>query len=168
MGLIPHPFATEEALCAACGIPRDAQQFDDSAVRPLPAIGTSETLARFELPAQYCGILEYFSQFTDLQAKHPEAIETPDLAWSVLVNQRPLAPFLTFTRILNPWGYGSFRVAVRLDEGARIQMVVRHRGNQLVLPQTGLDSNDLKLVGGRIVGRYWYNPAYGHVSGRGR
>jgi hypothetical protein len=168
MGLIPHPFTTDEALCAACGIPLDAQQFDDSSITTLPSIGTSATLARLELPQQYCGVLEYFSQFTDLSARNPHAMETHDLAWSILVNQRPVAPFLTFTRILNPWGYGSFRVAVRLDEGARVELVVRRRGNQLVQPQTGLNAADLKLVGGRIAGRYWYNPAYGHVSRRER
>ena len=52
---------------------------------------------------------------------------------------------------MNPWGFGSFQVAIRLDESATIEFVVRRRF---------ANSNGIKKVGGRIVGRYWYNTAY--------
>ncbi|HKE59122.1 MAG TPA: hypothetical protein VKB46_20580, partial [Pyrinomonadaceae bacterium] len=50
-------------LCAECGIPLDSQYFDDSSVQAVTQAGDELVLARFELPAQYCGVLEYFSQF---------------------------------------------------------------------------------------------------------
>ena len=52
-------------FCAACGIPVDSQYFDDSSVQKPPELGEEIVLARFELPAQYCGVLQYFAQFTD-------------------------------------------------------------------------------------------------------
>ena len=111
-------------------------------------------LARFELPPQYCGVLEYFSQFTDEHAGNPAKIATPGLQWMILVNNRPLYPYLNLDRIVNPWGNGSFQVSIRLDESATIEFVVRRVNNA---------APDIKQVGGRIVGRYWYNAAYGDV-----
>ena len=111
-------------------------------------------LARFELPPQYCGVLEYFSQFTDEHAGNPAKIATPGLLWMILVNNRPLYPYLNFDRIVNPWGYGSFQISIRLDDSATIEFVVRRVSNA---------APNITQVGGRIVGRYWYNAAYGDV-----
>lgn len=141
-------------VCAICGIPMDSEHFDDSGVAAAPGIGGEVTLARFELPPQYCGVLEYFSQFTDEHAKDSSKIETPGLQWLILSNNRPLYPYLNLDRIVNPWGYGSFQVSIRLDDSATIEFVVRHVSNQ---------AHDVKKVGGRIVGRYWYNTVYGDV-----
>jgi hypothetical protein len=146
---------TERTLCTNCGIPLDAKYFDVSGVEKPPDSGNTITLARFDLPPMYCGVLEYFSQFTNLCPKDPSEIVTPGLEWAILSNNHPMFPYLNFDRILNPWGFGSFPVAVRLDENAKIELVVRRVNNQ---------ATGITLLGGRIVGRYWYNVAYGDVA----
>jgi hypothetical protein len=145
--------AARDARCARCGMAVDSKYFDESSITALPAPGREVVLAQFELPPQYCGVLEYFSQFTDVLARIPSAIETPGIDWAILSNGRPLAPYLRFDRILNPWGFGSFQLAVRLDSSATIEFVVRNRSQ----PQGG---SAVTRVGGRIVGRYWYEAAH--------
>lgn len=141
-------------LCTICGIPLDSEYFDDSKVADTPEIGAEVSLARFELPPQYCGVLEYFAQFTDEHARHPENIATPGLQWLILVNKRPLYPYTNLDRIVNPWGNGSFQVSIRLDENATIEFKVRRVSNA---------APEINRVGGRILGRYWYNAIYGDV-----
>jgi hypothetical protein len=140
-----------EGLCARCGMAADSKHFDESRIVALPPIGRHAVLARFELPPQYCGVLEYFSQFTNVQAANPAAIETPGLDWAVLSNGRALAPYLRFDRILNPWGYGSFQVALRIEESATIELVAYNRA------YTAPAASAIERVGGRIVGRYWFD-----------
>jgi hypothetical protein len=137
-----------------CGAPLDSEYFDESGVVDAPNVGEAIVLARFELPPQYCGALEYFSQFTDEHAGDSAKIATPGLLWTILVNNRPLYPYLNFDRIVNPWGYGSFQISIRLDDSATIEFVVRRVSNT---------APNITQVGGRIVGRYWYNAAYGDV-----
>lgn len=138
-----------------CGIPVDSQYFDDSKVASLPPdVGQEVSLARFELPPQYCGVLEYFAQFTDAYGRNPWQIATPGLRWMILLNKRPLYPYIGFEHIVNPWGNGSFQVAIRLDESATIEFVVRRVSNS---------TSCVKEVAGRLLGRYWYNPIYGDV-----
>lgn len=139
------------ALCNICGIPLDAEFFDESGVEEPPDVGQVLVLARFELPPQYCGVLQYFAQFTNQQAISPDKIKTDAIEWVILSNNRPLYPYLALKRILNPWGFGGFPVSIRLDENAVIEFVVRRVARD----------DAINLVGGRIVGRYWYNPAYG-------
>ena len=92
------------AISLDCGTPLDSQYFDDARIVPVPALGNTAVLARFELPRQYCGVLECFSQFTDLQCNDPAEIETPDLRWQLLANRQPLYPYHQLDLILNPWG----------------------------------------------------------------
>lgn len=141
---------------ADCGIPMDSEYFDESGVAAVPAPGGEVVLARFELSPQYCGVLEYFSQFTDLHAKDLSRIETPGLQWIILANNRPLYPYIRLQTIVNPWGYGGFQVCIRLEEGAAIELVVR-----AVSSATFPDGAVIRQVGGRLMGRYWYNPVYG-------
>jgi hypothetical protein len=61
---------------------------------------------------------------------------------------------MNFDRIVNPWGYGSFQVSIRLDDSATIEFVARRVSNP---------ASRIEQVGGRIVGRYWYNAIYGDV-----
>jgi hypothetical protein len=153
----PKSFATgtPQAACTVCGIPPDSEYFDESGDAEPPSPGKAVVLARFELPPQHCGVLEYFSQFTDLHAQNASQIRTPGLEWRILSNNRPLYPYIRLNRIVNPWGYGSFPIALRLDENSVIEFVVR-----------GVSSEDsgsgdvITTVAGRIVGRYWYNTAY--------
>jgi hypothetical protein len=140
--------------CPMCGIPLDSEYFDESRVIDAPNVGEAIVLARFELPAQYCGVLEYFSQFTNEHAGDPAKIATPGLLWMLLVKNRPLYPYLNLDRIVNPWGYGSFQVSIRLDDSATVEFVVRRVSNA---------APNIEQVGGRIMGRYWYNAAYGDV-----
>jgi hypothetical protein len=144
-----------QALCANCGIPLDAKYFDESGVSGLPEPGNAVVLARFDLPPMYCGVLEYFSQFTNLCPKDPSEIVTPGFEWAILSNNHPLYPYIKMDRILNPWGFGSFPVAIRLDENVRLEFVVRRVSSQ---------PTNIQVLGGRILGRYWYNVAYGDVA----
>jgi len=156
-------------LCNICGLPLDSQHFDESSVEEVPARGRQVVLARFELSSQYCGHLENFSQFTDAYARDLSQIQTPGLRWFILVNNRPLHPYLNLQHIINPWGYGSFPVSMRLDLEARVEFVVRNENYELDPNQNNpanWDPTKLHTVGGRIVGRYWYNPAYGDVVRR--
>ena len=138
-----------------CSIPLDSQYFDESKVTDAPPIGREVLLARFELPPQYCGVLEYFAQFTDAYGKDPSRIHTPGLQWLLLVNKRPLYPYTNLDRIVNPWGNGSFQVSIRLDENSTVEFQVRRLADEV--PK-------VTEVGGRILGRYWYNAAYGDVA----
>jgi hypothetical protein len=153
-----------------CGLPLDAQQFDSSRVLEVPARGRQVVLANFELPPQYCGQLENFSQFTDAHARDLSQIRTPGLRWLVLVNNRPLHPFLDLQHVINPWGYGSFPVNIRLDPDARVEFVLKNERYDLDPQQEQAedlwDPRKIHRVGGRLVGRYWYNPLYGDVAGR--
>lgn len=152
-------------LCVGCGMPLDSKQFDDSAIVALPEPGQQVVLARYQLPPQYCGVLEYFSQFVDQFAKDTARARTSGLQWRLLQNGHPIHPYVNFEHIVNPWGYGSFQVAIRLPEGALIEFMAR----RLATAPAGIgDLDGVNLIGGRIVGRYWYNPSYGGFEHGGR
>jgi hypothetical protein len=148
---------TTARVCTTCGIALDSEYFDDSGVTGVPEFGQEVTLARFDLPPQYCGVLEYFAQFTDQHAQHPQLIATPGLQWLILMNNRPLYPYTNLERIVNPWGNGSFQVFIRLDVNAIIEFKVRcvNRASRAL--------SEITTVGGRILGRYWYTTTYGDV-----
>lgn len=156
---------TATGLCAGCNIPLDSQYFDVSSVHAMPSLGEEVLLARFDLPAQYCGVLQYFSQYTDLFARDSSQVPTPSLEWRILTNNQALFPYFDLRHIVNPWGYGSFPVNIRLDESSTVEFVVRgvDIGGSVVGPPT---DDVINLVGGRIVGRFWYNAAYGDVVNR--
>lgn len=155
----PLEECVSSALCAQCGIPTDAKTFDVSSFAAPPAIGDRVVLARFELPPQYCGVLEYFSQFTDAIAQNAQNAETPGFEWSLLLNRERLYPYLQFQHIVNPWGFGSFPVSIRLEDSGTLELEVRG------VPAPARAA--LARIGGRILGRYWYNAAYGDVVRRG-
>jgi hypothetical protein len=137
-----------------CSIPLDSQYFDESKVTAAPEVGREVLLARFELPPQYCGMLEYFAQFTDAYGRDQSRIATPGLQWLILINKRPLYPYTNLDRIVNPWGNGSFQVSIRLDESSTVEFQVRRLSDE---------APEVTTVGGRILGRYWYNATYGDV-----
>ena len=148
-----HP----ERPCVLCGIPLDAQYFDESGivdVQSLPADYRAFDVVEFKLPPQYCGVLQQFFQFSDLLARDATRIDTPDLEWTIRVNGHPLHPYLGIQHIVNPWGTPCCPLAIRLDEGARLTFAVRRTGAQ----------NEVTRIGARLVGRYWYNTAYGTVA----
>jgi hypothetical protein len=144
-----------------CGLPVDAEHFDESSTANTPPPGREVRLARFALSPQYCGRFENFCQFSDLQQRDNAEIDTPGLQWLVLINNRPLYPFLALERIINPWGWGSFPVSVRLDENAVVELVVRN-----VSYAPAANQPAIRRVGGRILGRFWFNPAYNNASRR--
>jgi hypothetical protein len=145
--------------CAHCALPVDARPFDVSRLTTPPEPGRVAVLASFALPPEYCGVLEYFAQFTDEQANDPARIQTGGfpggLTWSLRVNQRAVAPYANLGHIVNPWGIGGFPIRLRLDEGAVVDLAVRGESPRRAA---------VGLVGGRIVGRYWYNRAFGDVE----
>lgn len=144
--------------CVICGIPLDAEHFDVSGFvegAELPAKGEQKVLASFQLHPQYCGVLTYFAQFTDLYAGNPRKIQTPGLEWSILQNGKPVFPYTRFELIVNPWGCNCLPVAVRLDENAKVEFVIRNRSAN----NSGADK--INQIAGRILGRYWYNESFG-------
>lgn len=146
--------------CDICGIPLDAEYFDESgfvANDRLPRPGERAVLARFQIHPQYCGVLQCFSQFTDAYARDNSEARTPGLQWMILRNDQPVAPYHRIESIVNPWGYGSYGFQVRLDENAKVEFVVQNRSFEF--------DDEIEVVGGRIMGRYWYNRAYGAEAG---
>ncbi len=147
--------AIGSVLCASCGIPADAEYFDQAMITDAPGLGRSIVLATFSFPSQYCGVLQYFSQYTDLFAQGPANVETPGIEWVILLNSRPLYPYVNLGYVVNPWGYGSFPVAIRLEDNSTLEFMVR--GVSVSGPSAGAKPT---RVGGRLVGRYWYNHSY--------
>lgn len=153
--------ATQTAVvCDVCGVPVDASYFDDSSIVDAPLQGEEVVLARYELHPNYCGELQYFAQFTDAYAANPAEVVTPGLEWQIRSDGQPLAPWLTFDRIINPWGLNGFPVHIRLREGCRLEFVVRRPSRGVVI-ELVRSAGDVARVGGRLVGRYWYNAAFG-------
>jgi hypothetical protein len=152
--------ATErEATCHICGIPADASYFDDSSIAAAPTSSNREVvLAKYELHANYCGELQYFAQYTDAYATTATAVETPELEWQIRSDGQPLAPWLTFRRIINPWGLSGFPIHIRLKEGSLTELVVRFVDPGFILLSS---LPPVQQVGGRLLGRFWYNTNFG-------
>ncbi len=155
-----------DVWCDICGIPVDAEPFDASGFIEgdrLPQRGESATLARFQLHPQYCGVLLTFAQYTDLFFRQHEKVETSGLEWRILRNGQPIYPYHRVESIINPWGYGNYRFEVRLEENSLVEFVVHNRDYDLVsggLQRPG-DPDEIRKIGGRIMGRFWYNDVHG-------
>jgi hypothetical protein len=147
------------SICDVCGIPSDAGFFDQSSIQSAPGLGQELVLARYQLHRNYCGVLMSFAQFTDRSVGTNPQFATPGYQWQIRCNGQPRDPYLTFDHIINPWGYGGFPLQLRLEEGCMVELVIRN-----VDANDPNDPNNLKQVGGRITGRYWYNSIYGGVS----
>ena len=144
--------------CQICGIPQDAGFFDESSIKGAPPLGQEVVLARYELHREYCGLLMYFAQFTDVYAGDPKEVETPGYQWQIRCNGQPRDPYLTFGHIINPWGLSGFPVYLRLEEGCTLEFAIRKVGDD--------QGKTLQKIGGRILGRTWYNTAYGGAPNR--
>lgn len=160
-------------VCQICGVPLDAGYFDVASIQDAPGSGRNEEkteveVARYELNSQYCGTLLYFTQYADhvtpLQPQpSPQQMisKTPGYEWLILCNNQPRAPYLPTDLILNPWGYNALPIHLRLEEGCTLRFVVRK-----VLPAEGEKEVTLSQVGGRLLGRSWYNTIYGGTPNR--
>ena len=140
-----------------CGIPLDAEYFDVSGIvsgADLPARGEQRVLASFQLHPQYCGVLTHFAQFTDRFALDNSQIRTPGFEWLIVQNGKPLFPYTRLELIVNPWGCNCLPVAVRLDENAKVEFILRNRSGDPFDPT-------LTTFAGRILGCYWYNETFG-------
>jgi hypothetical protein len=150
-----------ETVCHICGIPADASYFDDSSIADVPGtVGAQVVLAKYALHPNYCGELQYFSQFTDAYALNPRDVVTPNLEWQIRSDGQPLAPWLTFDRIINPWGLTGFPIHIRLREGCLLEFIVRVTAVPPIV-EFSLTGTPVTRVGGRLLGRFWYNPAFG-------
>ena len=170
--------------CVICGIPLDAEFFDVSGligkplgkqpgdaalvdpfedfrefepIADLPRRGEQKVLATFQLHVQYCGEITYFSQYTDLYARDNSQIQTPGFEWLIIQNGKPVFPYTRLERIINPWGYNCFPIFIRLDENAKVELVIRNRS----VKDDQLPDYPIKAFAGRIMGRYWYNDVFG-------
>jgi hypothetical protein len=179
--------ALTDKSCMICGIPLDAEYFDVSGFvgdgmavdqfqdfglqlpGPLPRRGEHVVLASFQLHPQYCGVLTYFSQYTDLYTRDNTQILTPGFEWIILQNGKPVFPYTRLEMIVNPWGYNCLPVLVRLEENARVEFVIRNRGIKdddlegRTIPESPprFLRYPIRAFAGRIMGRYWYNDSFG-------
>ncbi|MGH9310065.1 MAG: hypothetical protein ACRD1U_11865 [Vicinamibacterales bacterium] len=144
--------------CHICGVPADSGFFDESGVKAPPQPGQEVVLARYTLHRNYCGMLLYFAQFTDRFARDATEVETPGYQWQIRCDGQPRDPYLTFDRIINPWGLSGFPVYLRLEEGSVVELAVRRVGSS--------QGKEISKVGGRILGRYWYDGSYGGAPNR--
>jgi hypothetical protein len=147
------------SVCQDCGVPWDAGFFDHSSIVQAPDPGQQAVLARYELHRNYCGMLLYFSQFTNRYASDPTQVRTPGYQWQILCNGQPRYPYLTFEHVINPWGMSGFPLRLRLEEGCLVEFVIRNVG-------ASTDDTELQEVGARIVGGYWYDTNYGGTPNR--
>jgi hypothetical protein len=149
-------------VCHICGVPADAGYFDVADIRAAPQLGKEVELARYELHPQHCGVLLYFAQYAEPEeARNKEVFKTPGYEWAILCNNQPRAPYLPTSLNLNPWGQNAFPIQLRLEEGCAVRFVVRK-----VPPPPDETEITLSRVGGRLVGRYWYNTIYGGAPNR--
>ncbi|MGH8603515.1 MAG: hypothetical protein ACREXR_12310 [Gammaproteobacteria bacterium] len=146
-------------VCHICGVPLDASYFDVASIKKAPLVGQEVEVARYELHPQYCGTLLYFAQFAEEQGLNRQIIShTPGYEWLILCNNQPRVPYLPTSLILNPWGYNALPIHLRLEEGCVVRFVVRR-----VAPTVAVE---LSQVGGRLLGRAWYNTIYGGAPNR--
>jgi hypothetical protein len=147
-------------VCRICGVPADAGYFDAAGIKAAPEnIGEEVEVARHELHPQYCGTLLYFMQYAELARTRRQVFsKTPGYEWAILCNNQPRDPYLPIDLILNPWGYNALPIHLRLEEGCTLRFVVRRTAS--TVPQK------LAQVGGRLLGRTWYNTQYGGVPNR--
>ena len=157
-------------LCQICSVPLDAGYFDVAGIEAAPGVGenlnkTEVEVARYELNPQYCGTLLYFTQYAEHETPPQPPLQviskTPGYEWLILCNNQPRAPYLPTNLILNPWGYNALPIHLRLEEGCTLRFVVRK-----VTPAAGETEVRLSQVGGRLLGRTWYNTIYGGVPNR--
>jgi hypothetical protein len=150
-------------VCQICGVPLDAGYFDVAGIKAAPQVGEEVEVARYELHDQYCGALLYFAQYAEQQepANIQVISKTPGYEWVILSNNQPRAPYLPTSLILNPWGYNAFPIHLRLEEGCLLRFVVRK-----VVPPADETEVTLQQVGGRLLGRSWYNTIYGGAPNR--
>lgn len=140
--------------CHFCGIPADAGFFDRSGVQGAPGPGEEVVLATYDLHRNYCGILLYFSQFADGTGAGSRDVRTTGYRWEIRIDGRPRDPYGGFEHIVNPWGLDGFPVRIRLEPGSQVEFVLSNRNMSPV-------AHPLTVVGGRILGRYWYDTRYG-------
>lgn len=144
------------SVCHSCGFPPDAGFFDASTIAQAPGAGEEVVLASYRLHRNHCGLLLHFAQFTDAYASDATQVTTPGLEWQLRCDGRPTEPYLTFDRIINPWGLSGFPLAIRLEEGSLLELAVRGVGS----------AGKINRVGGRLLGRYWYNTDHGGAPHR--
>jgi hypothetical protein len=153
-------------VCQVCGVPVDAGYFDVATILKAPLnVGEEVEVARYELNPQYCGTLLYFTQYAEQETppQLPQQVisKTPGYEWIILCNNQPRAPYLPTKLILNPWGYNALPIHLRLEEGCTLRFVVRK-----VPLAAGEKEVKLSQVGGRLLGRSWYNTIYGGTPNR--
>ena len=144
-------------VCQICRVPLDAGYFDVASIKDAPKeVGKEVEVARYELNPQYCGTLLYFTQYAEDSSGRQVISHTPGYEWIIFCNNQPRAPYLPTKQILNPWGYYALPIHLRLEEGCTVRLVVRKVG----------ETRGLSQVGGRLLGRSWYNTIYGGTPNR--
>jgi hypothetical protein len=156
-----HRDTSYSNVCHICSVPLDAGYFDVASIKAAPGIGTEVEVARYELNPQYCGALLYFMQYAEDKDNKQVISNTPGYEWVILCNNQPRAPYLPTRLILNPWGANALPIHLRLEEGCTLRFVVRK-----VTPTAGQTEVKLSQVGGRLLGRTWYNTIYGGTPNR--
>lgn len=151
-----------------CGIPQDAEYFDTQGFlegENLPHKGERAVLTSFQIHQQYCGVLETFIQFTDSFVCDNTKVHTPGLHWIILRNGQPLFPYNRIESVVNPWGYAYHTFLIRLDENSKLEFVIHNVDfdHFLFTDKNKVCEDSIGKIGGRLIGRYWYNEIYGNL-----
>ena len=126
-------------LCPNCGLPRDYEHFDESgfadktrAARPRGGAGALRIAGRntagcskISRSSPTCSGARHLAISSGAISPKSRRPACNGSSWST--DGRSI-PTLRLEHIVNPWGYGSFGVAIRLDENATVEFVVRNTG----------------------------------------
>jgi hypothetical protein len=141
------------------GIPLDADYFDVHGVAEV-ASGETKILTSFIVPEQYNGILIHFKQYferrSDDTRRPKSAISTFPIFWTVQAAGQPFDQYANFATLLNPWSADGLPLAIRLEEGKQLEVLVRNAET---------DTKQVPIIcAARLIGRFWYNRAYGGLG----
>ena len=143
-------------FCNICGAPLDADYFD---VVQLSACACERRPgSRAGAPRAAFAVLRRAALFRPVRRagrtdSRQVLSETPGYEWVILCNNQPRAPYLPTSLILSAWGLNAFPVNLRLEEGCVVRFVVR-QGHASARRRRSIT---LSQVGGRLMGRSWYN-----------
>ena len=147
-------------VCQICGVPVDAGYFDVASFKDAPVGmrarrgGAGALRAASRSTAAPCSISPS-SRKTGSDARQVIS-QTPGYEWIILCNNQPRAPYLPTSLILNPWGYNALPRSPAIGGRMRRQS---SWSEKLLLPRGRAVT--LSQVGGRLMGRSWYNTNYG-------
>jgi hypothetical protein len=154
---------SEDAACPRCGQAIDSRHFDASGFQPLPERG-ARRCSRVSNSRRNTAACSSSSPNTPTSRRAmPRRSRRRGSNGCCGSIARCSNPYVQLEHIVNPWGFGSFQLAVRLPEGATVELVAKRALAAPVLA-------GVSKVGGRLCGRNCMTrasgPARGFLHGR--